>query len=128
MPNREIVGHFSSRIEAELAGAMLHEHGVDAHVDADDAGGQHPELSMLTGGVRLLVPPDDLNLARDLLAAEAAWVDDEANAPGSADSADTARLSPRRRVAPIVVAIAVVVGLLVLADAVRQGGLLQLGS
>lgn len=124
MPNREIVGHFSSRMEAELARAMLDEHGVDARVDADDAGGQHPELSLLTGGVRLLVASGDVDLARALLASGAT----KDAGDGAFDEAGGATPGPRRRMAPIIVAIAVLVGLLVLADAVRQGGLLQLGS
>lgn len=124
MPNREIVARFSSRIEAELACAMLREHGLDAHVDADDAGGQHPELAMLTGGARVAVAPDDAEEATTLLAHHPDEIRDD---PADGDGGQAVQPGPRRRAAPVIIAIAVIIGLVVLADAVRRGGLLQLG-
>jgi hypothetical protein len=65
---RERVGRFTSRGEAEIARAMLAEHGVEATVVVDDVAGLHPELSLATGGVRLEVDPTDADEARRLLA------------------------------------------------------------
>jgi len=56
-----------SRSEAELIVGMLRDHGLNAAVSADDAGGQEPELQ--TQGVRVLVAPADELPARRLLAA-----------------------------------------------------------
>jgi len=56
----------SSRIEAELIAGMLRNNGLRAVVSADDAGGQEPPLQIQ--GVRVLVPPADEALARQLLA------------------------------------------------------------
>jgi hypothetical protein len=61
------VGRFASRGEAHVARAMLSEHGIEADVDADDAAGLHPELSLATGGISLSVAVEDLDEARELL-------------------------------------------------------------
>ena len=61
------VGRFSSRSEAQVARAMLSEHGIEAAVDADDAAGLHPELSLATGGITLTVALEDVGEARELL-------------------------------------------------------------
>jgi hypothetical protein len=75
---RERVGRFSSRGEAQVARAMLSEHGIEARVDADDAAGLHPELSLATGGITLSVAVTDADEARELLAdVEAADPDHE---------------------------------------------------
>ena len=55
-----------SRIEAELIVGMLRSNGVRAVLSADDAGGQEPPLQLQ--GVRVLVTPSDVALARRLLA------------------------------------------------------------
>jgi hypothetical protein len=47
------VGRFSSRAEAQVARAMLSEHGIEATVVVDDVAGLHPELSLATGGITL---------------------------------------------------------------------------
>jgi hypothetical protein len=65
---RERIGRFASRSEAQVARAMLSEHGIEAEVDADDAAGLHPELSLATGGITLFVGVDDAEEARELLA------------------------------------------------------------
>lgn len=62
------VGRFSSRAEAQVARAMLSEHGVEATVVVDDVAGLHPELSLATGGLALEVVVEDLDEARELLA------------------------------------------------------------
>jgi hypothetical protein len=102
---RERVGRFSSRSEAQVARAMLSEHGIEAAVDADDAAGLHPELSLATGGITLSVAVDDVEEARELLA------DVEAGDPHH-------RLRPRRRargwillVAAVLVAITLIAAL-----------------
>lgn len=110
-----VVARFASRVEAELARSLLAEHGIDARVIADDAGGLHPELSIVTGGVGLLVTAQDAELSRVLLHDDTGVHEDESRP-----------LARRRRRAAWVVAIAVVVVLVTLADAVRQGGLVQL--
>lgn len=127
MLHREIVARFSSRIEAELACSMLREHDIDARIAADDAGGQHPELSMLTGGVRLAVAPEDVELARALLDAGIPDLDDaEADDDPAGATLGGSRLGRRRRRAMAIVAVAVVILLVVFAEAVRQGGMLHL--
>ncbi len=67
----------SSRTEAELIAGMLRSQRLTVAVSADDAGGQEPELQ--AQGVRVLVPPADEALARQLLSA----ADDTPSVPGS---------------------------------------------
>jgi putative signal transducing protein len=55
----------SSRTEAELIVGLLRSHGVRATAAADDVGGQEPQLQL--DGVRVLVAPSDVALARRLL-------------------------------------------------------------
>jgi hypothetical protein len=62
------VGRFGSRAEAQVARAMLSEHGIEATIVVDDVAGLHPELSLATGGLSLEVLPDDAEEARELLA------------------------------------------------------------
>jgi hypothetical protein len=64
---RRRVGRFASRGEAQVARAMLSEHGIEADVDADDAAGLHPELSLATGGITLSVAVEDVEEAQELL-------------------------------------------------------------
>lgn len=67
------VGGFPSRSMAELTRSYLADHGIDAEVVADDAGGSAPHLSHATGGVYLAVGEEDAHRARQLL--EQAQVD-----------------------------------------------------
>jgi hypothetical protein len=92
---RQRIGRFSSRGEAQVARAMLSEHGIEAAVDADDAAGLHPELSLATGGITLSVAVEDLEEARELL--------DDVEAAGVREP-----LSPGRRVRPWVLLVAAV--------------------
>ncbi len=93
------VGRFSSRGEADVARAMLSEHGIEARVDADDVAGLHPELSLATGGLALVVDDVDAEEARELLA-------DVPDASPTADAGGTevATAGPGRRVRRRVVA------------------------
>ncbi len=68
MNRTEVVAVFEDRLPGELARSMLADAGIDATVLADDLGGLHPELSRLSGGVRLVVTPTDAAYARELLA------------------------------------------------------------
>lgn len=61
-----VVESFSSHELAEAAVSLLRSEGVDAVVSADDAGGELPNLD-LAGGVRVLVPSESLDFARELL-------------------------------------------------------------
>jgi len=54
-----------SRAEADLIVGLLVSHGLRAGVATDNAGGQEPQWDLQ--GVRVLVPPSDEALARDLL-------------------------------------------------------------
>lgn len=56
----------ASRAEADLVVGLLASNGVHAVVSADDAGGQQPQLQL--DGVRVLVAPDDEDLARRVIA------------------------------------------------------------
>jgi hypothetical protein len=72
------VGSFGSRTEAELARQLLASAGIDAWLRADDAAGLHPELGQvgMYRGITLVVTPDDLDDAREVLASVAAEPDD----------------------------------------------------
>jgi len=60
------VARFASRAEAEVAATVLDADGVPSAIDCDDAGGMQPWLRLISP-VRLLVPPDLLERARELL-------------------------------------------------------------
>ncbi len=61
------IGKFSSEFEAQLALAHLASEGIAAHMVTDDGGGALPNLSMLTGGVRLIVRAEDFQEAQTAL-------------------------------------------------------------
>ena len=58
---------FSGEFEAQLALAHLASEGIDASVVTDDGGGAIPTLSMLSGGVRLIVRAEDVHAAEEAL-------------------------------------------------------------
>lgn len=60
------VGLYGSSTEAEVVRARLDANGVEALVQADNAGGTLPTISV-TGGVRVLVREEDLPEAMDVL-------------------------------------------------------------
>ena len=64
----EVVAQAWSTTEARLIVGMLEANGIAARASADDAGGLEPQLQ-LTGGVRVLVAPEDSDEARRLVAA-----------------------------------------------------------
>jgi hypothetical protein len=61
----------SSDAEARLIVGMLEANGIAARLSADDAGGLEPQWQ-LTNGVRVLVAPEDVEPARQLVAEAAA--------------------------------------------------------
>jgi hypothetical protein len=106
------VGRFSSRAEAQVARAMLSEHGIEATVVVDDVAGLHPELSLATGGLSLEVIPDDADEARELLA----------DVPrGDGEPSDRPRLR-RRLVTWLMLAVAVLLAIVVV-TAIAEVGL-----
>jgi hypothetical protein len=108
------VGRFSSRGEAEIARAMLDEHGVSARVVVDDVAGLHPELSLATGGVRLEVDEADADEARELLA----------DVPATRDHPDgAAPTAPRRRVVAWLLLALVILLVIAMVAAVAEVGL-----
>ena len=64
-----VVAVVGSRIEAELIVGLLHSNGLRAAVATDYAGGQEPQLDQ--DGVRVLVPAEDEDAARLVLASVA---------------------------------------------------------
>jgi hypothetical protein len=63
------IARFSSEFEAQLALAHLASEGITARMVTDDGGGALPNLTMLTGGVRLIVRSEDAGAARTALSA-----------------------------------------------------------
>jgi hypothetical protein len=61
----ERVAVVNSRTEAALIVGLLESHGVRAFASTDDAGGQEPQWQL--EGVRVLVAPSDVAVARQLL-------------------------------------------------------------
>jgi hypothetical protein len=61
-----LVKKCDSRLQAELLKAFLESEGIEAFVQADDAGGMLPSLSDL-GGVSLYVPSKDQERAQEIL-------------------------------------------------------------
>jgi hypothetical protein len=59
-----------NEVDARTAAAMLSSIGIESLVLTDNAGGAFPSLSVLNGGVRLVVHPDDEQEALDALAEE----------------------------------------------------------
>lgn len=55
-----------SRMQADLLKAYLEMEGIEAIIQADDAGGMIPTLASLNG-VKLLVPEDDLKRAQEII-------------------------------------------------------------
>jgi hypothetical protein len=60
---------FLSESEAEVAKGALTAFGIQALLSHDDCGGQRPHLSF-TEGIRLLVRPEDVSEAEEVLTAE----------------------------------------------------------
>jgi hypothetical protein len=62
------VARFSSLPEAELAAAMLRQHGVDARVADREMANNASHLQFALGGVRVSAPDHQIAQARDLVA------------------------------------------------------------
>lgn len=61
------IASFGSSFEAKTASAHLASEGITSSVVTDNAGGAIPSMSMLEGGVRLIVRTEDAQRARDVL-------------------------------------------------------------
>ena len=61
-----VVRKFNDELSAQIAHAVLDANGVPSRVLADTAGGALPSLAIVFP-VQLLVQPEDLELARELL-------------------------------------------------------------
>jgi len=57
---------FAQRPEAELAKGLLAAYGVEATISADDCGGFRPHLSLVTGGIQLLIKKEDKEKAEEI--------------------------------------------------------------
>ncbi len=67
--HQEIINIYNSVFEAEAAKEILHACGIAAYVAKDDCGGMRPELQF-SQGVKLLVPAEYSEKAKELLNAE----------------------------------------------------------
>jgi hypothetical protein len=67
MSDIEEIARFSGEFEAQVAKAHLASVGIEANMVTDDGGGAFPNLSMLTGGVRLAVRSEDAEAAMEAL-------------------------------------------------------------
>jgi hypothetical protein len=67
MPDIVEIARFSGEFDAQIAKAHLASVGIEANMVTDDGGGAFPNLSMLTGGVRLIVRGEDADAAVEAL-------------------------------------------------------------
>jgi hypothetical protein len=63
-----VVASFATLLEAELARGRLHAEGIAARLLDEFTVGVAAHFATMAGGVRLVVPDDDLDLAREILA------------------------------------------------------------
>lgn len=61
------VGSFADRGGASVALTLLQDAGIDGRLQSDDVGGMRPDLTLLTGGVQLVVPDHQADHAHALL-------------------------------------------------------------
>lgn len=61
------VGAFDNRVEAETARSALSARGIASRLDGDDGFGQGVSLSLEHQGMEVLVAPDDLASAQQVL-------------------------------------------------------------
>ncbi len=61
------IATYSTAFAARAAAAHLESEGIRASVFTDNAGGTIPSMSLLEGGVRLVVPAADAERARSIL-------------------------------------------------------------
>jgi len=62
-----VVATFALPTQAEMARELLEHNGIDAHLRDQGFIGVHPWLSNAVGGVKLVVPAADAELAREIL-------------------------------------------------------------
>lgn len=74
-----VVATFRQRHTAELARGFLDDAGIAAAVRVDDAGGSLAGLTLSAGAARVLVRPEDVARAREVLA-DAGMLADEGSA------------------------------------------------
>lgn len=70
---------YGTAFEARAAAAHLASEGIRASVLTDNAGGTIPSMSLLEGGVRLVVAAADAERARSVLSERVPLIDDEGN-------------------------------------------------
>ncbi len=71
------IATFGTAFEARAAAAHLASEGIRASVLTDNAGGTIPSMSLLEGGVRLVVAAPDAEQARSVLAERVSTDEDE---------------------------------------------------
>jgi Putative prokaryotic signal transducing protein len=62
-----VVATFALPTQAEMARELLERNGIDARLRDQGFIGGHPWLSNAVGGVKLVVPAEDAELAREIL-------------------------------------------------------------
>ncbi len=70
MPRWEKLTVYNSETEAEIVRGRLESEGIEARISADDCGGMLPQYQYIRG-VRLLVAPEDIERAREILGLDA---------------------------------------------------------
>ena len=63
----KLLKSYNRELEAEMAKELLENEGIRAMVVSDDCAGMYPQFQSQSKGVRLLVAPDDLEKAREVL-------------------------------------------------------------
>ncbi len=66
--NSRLLGTFQSELEARMVIAKLEDQGIEAWLIKDDGGSMYPPLQMVRG-VQVFVPPEDYQLAHEIIEA-----------------------------------------------------------
>ena len=82
------IATFGTAFEARAAAAHLASEGIRASVLTDNAGGTIPSMSLLEGGVRLVVAAPDAESARSVLAERVGTDDDDGSDAKDAGTVD----------------------------------------
>lgn len=78
MTDNVVLRTFSNEAEARIAAAALEAHGVPSHIQADNAGGALPAMSVLFP-IRLIVRRDDAEFAATILEGVTGAEEDDAD-------------------------------------------------
>lgn len=72
MPEEKIlaVERYADVVQAEFALSVLHGSGIEAYLDVPHTGAMFPHLVLVQGWISLMVREEDLERAREVLAAE----------------------------------------------------------